>query len=77
MTQQEKTEFIESFFNSTKEAILRKVKYMPEEWGGLELWEYIADDVDQNCRYMSRKANKTTYRKRLREYRNTLLTTSL
>ena len=77
MTQQEKIEFIQTFFDTTKEAILRKVKYMPEEWDGLELREYIADDVDRNCRYMSRKANKAIYRKRLRAYRSALITTSL
>jgi hypothetical protein len=49
-------------------AIVAKVRDMPEEWDGLELREYIADQFHRE-RYMSNPWRKKDYAKRLRSYK--------
>lgn len=76
MNRVEKIQFINELIESTREEILSKVDKMPKEWDGIELREYIVEKF-KDCVYMSKSQRMTTYKKRLREYRNTVLDKNL
>jgi len=64
MTAEEKVEFITNLTASVRDALIRAVPHMPEEWDGHELRQYLAD-------LFAREVYKDTMRgRRLREYQN-------
>lgn len=65
----EKTEFLESFLGSMRTHLLSKIAAMPDDWNGIELRQYCADEFAREVHKMDRR--------RMREYRNTVITTSL
>ena len=67
MTKDEKKQFITSLCDSTRDSVIRAVDYMPEEWDGIELRQYITERMERGAGdYIRRKDN----RKRFRAYRN-------
>jgi hypothetical protein len=74
LTVTEKEKFIRSLCDQTRDAVIARIKHMPEEWDGLELREYLARQFEGEC-YLSRKPSDTSKRRRLRDFRNTVVTT--
>jgi hypothetical protein len=71
MTEQEKITFINELIENVKSEILKKVKYMPDNWDGIELRQYISD------KFADVVFKGTMNKSRKREYNNTLYTTNL
>jgi hypothetical protein len=69
MSKEEKAIFIENMFETLKKDALVKVDYMPEEWDGWELRQYMADKT--NDIVWPSSADKG----RKRKYTNTIRTT--
>lgn len=79
-TRKEKRAFIRALTKSVLKDVLDNVPFMPPEWGGLELREYLADRFARSCSLRHAVPNSFTGRshiQRLREYRNDLLTRPL
>jgi hypothetical protein len=70
MNTNDKKQFINDLMDNTKESILAKVNAMPEEWDGNELRQYIVDYAEQN-------AGRIPKGKRLRDYKNEVITRNL
>ena len=70
MTKKDQRTFIRSLLNSTRKALLAKSKYIPANWDGIELRQWIADAFAGETYFLQRKDN----RRRLREYKNDIAT---
>lgn len=66
MTPEAKEKFIRSLCNSVRDSVIERIKYMPEEWDGIELREYLAREFERET-VLSR--NPQPDRKRLREFK--------
>ena len=51
MTKQEKEKFIKTLMSNIQQQIITAITYMPENWDGHELRQYIADYCKRNCAY--------------------------
>lgn len=70
MTTAQKQFFIVELIESVKKDLLEKAQYMPEEWDGLELRQYIADQFAGNVF----GGNITNHRsRRYRLYKNEII----
>ncbi len=58
MNAHEKTKLIDSFMQSMKTHIMDAVQYMPEEWDGIEIRQYIADKFVRQVHKMNPKRAK-------------------
>jgi hypothetical protein len=67
MTEQEKITFINELVEKVKSEILKKVKYMPDNWDGIELRQYISD------RFANVVIKGTMNRKRRLDYNNRMM----
>jgi hypothetical protein len=72
MTKADKRRFIRSLVDSIRREALAKVDLMPEDWDGHELRQYLADKFAFETTRMLREN-----RRRWRNYRNTVASTSL
>jgi hypothetical protein len=70
MDKKEKEKFVKDLLNNIKEEVLKKVKYMPENWDGRELRHYITDYTTEqiDTRYLPKNT------KRYKEYKNVVNT---
>lgn len=69
-----KLRIIDELIDGVKVSIIKKVRVMPEEWDGIELRWYVAEMfkemiVDPTTRH--------EYKKRYKEYRNTVIVAGL
>jgi hypothetical protein len=64
MNLKEKRAFVRRLTNSIRDAILARVKDLPEEWDGHELRQYLADNFAHEIYRGTMKG------RRLRDYRN-------
>lgn len=77
MTKAEKRKFIRDLCGSITKMVLNNVDRMPAEWDGIELRQYIADTFADRAGAMSFRSTIDRDRKRLKEYRNTVLVNNL
>lgn len=73
MTKADKKKFIKSLTNSVRDAVLARVDRIPENWDGLELREYLAEEFAREC-VLSRPSRSGDFKSRLRDYRNDIAT---
>jgi len=66
MNYEGKVKFICNLFDSCRDAILERVKDMPESWDGMELRQYIAEEFARQTYLDKGKENKRRYR----DYKN-------
>lgn len=70
MTKIEQQQFIEDACESLKEGMLAKLKFIPDNWDGYELRQYIKDTAEEfACMKMSPK--------RLKDYQNDVIVNNL
>ena len=70
MTSEQKREFITSLCDSMRDEVIKRIPYMPDNWNGHELREYLAHMFKRESALRGVKP----YRRRLREYRNDVAT---
>ena len=69
MTREQQKQFVVELTENVTKDMLKVIAYVPEEWDGHELRQWIADRFAQ-CSF-TLKENKRRYR----EYKNTVLVT--
>lgn len=69
MDKREQREFLESFLASMQNHLVSMVANMPDDWNGIELRQYCADEFAHEVHKMDRR--------RMRAYRNAVATTPL
>ncbi len=78
MTKREKCQFVRSLVDTIYTDIIEKIPQMPDEWDGIELRQYVADAFAEKAGAMSfRRPIRPEMKRRLREYRNTVLVQNL
>ena len=78
MTKADKRKFMRELTRRVLDEALAKVAAMPDEWDGHELRRYLADKFDESAMTVGRKGPYgRDYRKRTRDYRNTVLVSNL
>jgi len=71
MSPDAKLRLIETMCDNVKRVAMNRVQYMPDNWDGLELREYLAELFEQDTLLRRRKGSD---RKRWRDYRNDVVT---
>ena len=71
MTNKDKKKFIASLCNSVRDVAIDRIQYMPDEWDGLELREYLARLFNQECRGLW---DSQLSKRRLREFKSAVAT---
>lgn len=72
MTKTDQHRIVTELINSVSENLFAKIASVPEEWDGIELRQWVADTFNDEST-QPRLLNG----KRLKDYRNTIATTTL
>lgn len=77
MNMREKRKFVRDLIKSIQASIEERLVDTPDDWDGVELRQYIADTFSDRAGAMSFQSGTLRDRKRLNEYRNTVLVRNL
>jgi hypothetical protein len=80
VTKHEQAKLLEAILDNMKAAMMAKVDRFPENWDGIEIRQYLADHGIEIRQYLADQfalEARPMHRKRLRNYRNDVITRPL